>query len=228
MPGTPAPQPDRSPDPDQPIHSLLSGGDPRTLRNVDLVIDAVLAEPVRLDELIGCIRDSHDEVVRMRAADVLEKVCRARPSLVQPHVPLLLAELSRIDQPSVQWHLAQMLGQVRLTQTQRRRAVGLMNRNCEESGDWIVLNCSLETLAILARQDPSIADDLRAQISRHEQSNRKSLASRARRLRLEFGPDPTPPAGTSRPSRPPRQSLPSRPSGSSGPPKKGNHGEPPC
>jgi hypothetical protein len=82
-----------------------------------------------------------------------------------------------------------MLGQVRLTSAQRRRAAGLMNKNCDESADWIVLNCSLETLAILARQDPAIVLDLRRQLVRHEQSSYKSLANRARKLSLEFGPD---------------------------------------
>lgn len=187
MPRTPAEQPSRPLAPESSITDLLSGGDPRTLRNVDEVVATVLAAPGRLDELISSVLDSPDEVVRMRAADALEKVCRAQPSLLQPHVSLMLGDLSRVRQPSVEWHVAQMLGQVRLTPAQRRRAVGLMNKRCEESSDWIVLNCSLETLAILARQDPAVVDDLRRQLGRHEQSSYKSLASRARKLRLEFG-----------------------------------------
>jgi hypothetical protein len=191
MPGIPAQQPSRPPYPEPSIADLLSGGDPRTLRNVDEVVGTVLAEPQRLDELISSVLDSPDEVVRMRAGDALEKVCRAQPSLLQPHVSLLLGDLSTIHQPSVEWHVAQMLGEVRLTSAQRRRAARLMNKNCDESADWIVLNCSLETLAILARQDPAIVDDLRRQLGRHEQSSYKSLANRARKLRLEFGPDAT-------------------------------------
>jgi hypothetical protein len=68
-----------------------------------------------------------------------------------------------------------------------------MNENLDESTDWIVLNCSLDTLAILARQDPSIVDDLRRQLRRHEQSGYKSLANQARKLGIEFAPDPTEP-----------------------------------
>jgi hypothetical protein len=35
--------------------------------------------------------------------------------------------MAKIAQPSVQWHVAQMLGRVRLTTAQRGRAVRLMN-----------------------------------------------------------------------------------------------------
>jgi hypothetical protein len=190
--GTPGQPPPRSADPVS-IHDRLSGGNPRTLHNVDPVVKTVMAEPERLDELIGCVLDSEDEIVRMRAGDALEKVCRAQPLLLQPHVSLLVGDMAQIHQPSVQWHVAQMLGHVRLTPTQRLRAARLMNANLDQSTDWIVLNCSLDTLAVLARQDPAIVDDLRRQLRRHEQSGYKSLANRARKLRIEFAPDPTAP-----------------------------------
>ena len=189
MPGTP--HQTRSRSTAQPIHDRLSGGDPRTLRNVDEVVEIALAEPERLDELIRCVLESDDEIVRMRAGDALEKACRPQPPLLQPHVWLLLGAMSRIHQHSVQWHVAQMLGHVRLTPKQRHRAARLMNENLDESTDWIVLNCSLDTLAVLARQDPAVVDDLRHQLRRHEQSSYKSLANRARKLLIEFAPDPT-------------------------------------
>ena len=186
MPGMPGQTPPRSTDP-VPIHDLLSGGNPRTLHNVDEVIRTVLAQPERVDERIRCVLDADDDIVRMRAGDALEKVCRAQTSLLQPHVFLLLGDMAKIRQPSVQWHVAQMLGQGRLTPAQRKRATRLMNENLDESTDWIVLNCSLDTLAILSRQDPAIVDDLRRQLALHEQSSHKSLASRARKLSIEFG-----------------------------------------
>jgi hypothetical protein len=191
--GTPDQQPPHSPDPRPRIHDLLSGGNPRRLQNVDEVVSTVLSEPERLDELIRCILDSEntsdDKIVRLRAGDALEKVGRAQPSLLQPHVAMLLDEMSQIHQPSVQWHVAQMLGQVRLTPPQRRQAVRLMSRNLDESANWIVLNCSLDTMAVLARADPAIVDSFRRQLRRHERSGYKSLAHKARQLRHEFSPD---------------------------------------
>jgi hypothetical protein len=188
--GAPGHPPPRSSDP-VPIGDLLSDGNPRTLHNVDEVTKTILADPGRLHELVRCVLDGDDEIARMRSGDALEKVCRAQPCLVQPYVPLLLGELAKIHQPSVQWHVAQMLGHVRLTAPQRHPAVRLMNKNLDESTDWIVLNCSLDTLAILARADPAVVDDLRVQLGRHERSSHKSLANRARKLRIEFGPEPS-------------------------------------
>ena len=68
--GTPGQPPPRPADP-SPIHDRLSGGNPRTLHNVDPVVKTVVAEPERLDELIVCVLDSEDEIVRMRAGDAL-------------------------------------------------------------------------------------------------------------------------------------------------------------
>jgi hypothetical protein len=50
----------------------------------------------------------------MRASDVLEKVYRAHPGLLRPFVPRLLGQMSRIEQASVQWNLAQILTEVEL------------------------------------------------------------------------------------------------------------------
>jgi len=153
------------------------------------VVGLVLAEPERPDELIRCILADDDELVRMRASDALEKIGCTRPVLLQPHVSLLSGDMSRIDQPSLQWHVAQILSQVRLTPRQRSQAVRLLTENLPESTHWIVLNCSLETLAVLARQDPAVVDTLLGQLRRHDDSSFKSLANRARKLRSEFGPE---------------------------------------
>ena len=101
------------------IAELLSGGDPRALGRVPVVIDIVLRGPARLGELFECL-SSDDPIVRMRASDALEKVARRRPDLLEPFVEPLLGEVATIEQPSVQWHLAQIVGEVRLNTDQRR------------------------------------------------------------------------------------------------------------
>jgi hypothetical protein len=100
MPGT-ARQPPARPTDVAPLHDRLSGGDPRTLHNVEEVVKTVLADPDRLGELVLA---SDDQIVRLRAGDALEKVCRTRPGLMQPHVWLLLGEMATIHQASVRWH----------------------------------------------------------------------------------------------------------------------------
>jgi hypothetical protein len=167
------------------IADLLTGGDPRSLHNVDRVVAALLAERGLLPELIGCV-SSDDPIVRMRAADALEKVSRARPHAVEPHLDRLFAEMGGSDQPSVQWHLAQILSEVRLTASQRSRAVELVWRYLDHSDDWIVLNCSLVTMAGFARHDPALVPELIERLRSFETSRYRSLASRSRKLLAEF------------------------------------------
>jgi len=188
VPSPPAGESTSRRNPSASLRAHLSGGDPRTLGDVDLVVSVVLARPQRLDELIHCVIDRGDEIVRMRASDALEKVCRSRPTLVKPYVALLLGKMSRIDQPSVRWHVAQMIGQLELSPRQRERAAVLLRQNLDESSDWIVLNHSLDTMAVLARQDPLLVPTLCGYLRRYERSSHKSLSSRAHKLLAEFAP----------------------------------------
>ena len=170
------------------LRLLLSGGNPRSLGAVDLVIGLCRTEPKRVDELVSCVVDCPDEIVRMRASDALEKLCRAQPPLVQPHLSTILCAMSRIDQPSVQWHVAQMLAELVLDAAQREGAVRILSDYIQSSGDWIVLNCTLDTLAVFARQEPALVEQLRGELHRFEDHRLKSVSSRARRLLAEFGP----------------------------------------
>ena len=127
---------------------LRVGGRSNALGRAGEVVDAVLHHPRRLRELLDCVRDD-DAWVRMRAVDSVEKVCRADPDRLQPHVEELLTTWTTSGQASVQWHLAQVLAQVRLTPEQQQRAVvWLRERVATTEVDWIVAAESLKTLVL--------------------------------------------------------------------------------
>jgi len=84
-----------------------------------------------------------------------------------------------------------MIGHVKLSARQRERATALRN-NLEKSSDWIVLNYSLDTMAVLARQDRQLVPTLRDYLRRYEHSSYTSLSSRARKLLVEFAPRTNP------------------------------------
>ncbi|MBK5109963.1 MAG: hypothetical protein JJE10_01195 [Thermoleophilia bacterium] len=87
----------------EPFAEVLSGGHHNSLGRTDEVIGEVLADPGRVEELFATL-ESPDELVRMRAGDALEKVCRERPQWLEPYAETILTEIGSIDQPSVQWH----------------------------------------------------------------------------------------------------------------------------
>lgn len=167
------------------IRHALSGGDPRSLGRTEEVVSWVLADQTRLDELFACLFDA-DAIVRMRAGDGLEKVARQQPDWYIPYVERLIIDVAQIDQHSVQWHLAQMLGEVPLTSEQRVRAIALLKRILETFDDWIVVNLTLESLARFARDDEALRGEFCSTLKRFERHPKKSVASRARKLLREF------------------------------------------
>lgn len=171
------------------VEALLTGGDPRSLHNAASVIDAASRQPERLAELVQCVF-SPDEIVRMRASDALEKVCRAHPGLLRPFVPRLLGEMSRIEQASVQWHLAQILTEVELDEAEQAAAITILEHNLDTSGDWIVTNLTLQALAMFARTSPAVRTRLIERLHHYQDSPYKSVSSRARKLLAGFGNEP--------------------------------------
>lgn len=143
----------------EPIKAMLAGGNPRALARTEEVVQIVLRDKARVQELYHCLLEE-DEIVRMRASDALEKVCRGRPAWLQAYVPQLLTEVAAIEQASVQWHLAQILGEVELTPGQRAAACRILKRNLAEKKDWIDVNYSMETLAKFSRDDAQLRTEL--------------------------------------------------------------------
>jgi hypothetical protein len=160
---------------------MLSGGPPNSLGRTPEVVAATLADRALLRPLFTTLR-SDDPIVRMRAGDALEKVCRERPEWFAREANRLLEEVAAIDQPSVRWHVIQMLGEIRLTGEQHRRAVALARRFLETSQDWIVLNVTMQQLFEWSRDDPTLAAWLAPQLERLTTDRRRSVAGRARKL----------------------------------------------
>ncbi len=167
------------------VRRTLTGGDPRSLGQADDVVRAVLGDRLLLGSLIECVFDD-DPMVRMRASDALEKICRREPSWLVPHSECLLTEMAAIDQPSVRWHVAQMLARIPLTPRQRASAVAILEGNLTTSSDWLVLNHSLEAMAEFVREDPTLAGMFDSHLARLERCRLHSVARRAARLRRDL------------------------------------------
>jgi hypothetical protein len=166
---------------------MLRGGHPNSLGRTEDVVELVLAERAHLEALFAAM-DDPDEVVRMRVGDALEKVCRERPGWFVAHIERLLGELGRIEQPSVQWHVAQMLERLRgdLSESQARRATELLQHNLTTSHDWIVLNVTMDVLTEWARTDAPLAGWLRPELERLRHDDRRSVAKRAAKRAAEL------------------------------------------
>jgi hypothetical protein len=170
-----------------PFADMLKGGHPNSLGRTGEVVGIVLADRARLEELFATMADP-DQVVRMRVGDALEKVCREQPGWFVAHLDRLLGDLGQIEQPSVQWHVAQMLQHLRsdLSDDQAQQATELLQRNLSRSTDWIVLNVTMDVLTEWANRDAPLAGWLAPELERLRQDERKSVAKRASRRLAEL------------------------------------------
>lgn len=169
------------------FEEMLTGGHPNSLGRTVEVVGIILAQPSRLPELYNCYFNP-DEVVRLRTSSALKRVCAECPEWLLSYVDGLLYEVSQIDQPSAQWTLAQLMASLHdaLSLEQKRKAVNVLQRNLQTSSDWIVLNTTMQILGEWAQQDESLRLWLEPQLVRLSRDGRKSVARRAKKLRMEL------------------------------------------
>jgi hypothetical protein len=165
---------------------LAAGGKTNSLGRVNEVIELVLNDRQRLDELYDCLLEE-DAWLRMRAADALEKICRRHPDWLLPYVDRFLDELATSSQPSIQWHLAQIYGQVDLTSEQKRCAVDWLRRLLSTKNiDWIVAANAMDTLAQFTKDGSFPAVEMIALLNVQQSHKSKSVIRRANKLRAEL------------------------------------------
>lgn len=103
----------------------LTAGDRRSIGRSDEVAERVVRHRELLAPLIGGMLHD-DPLVRMRAADAVEKATRRHPAWLAPFKRRLLGEIAAVDQPEVRWHVAQMLPRLRLASGEEARAVRIL------------------------------------------------------------------------------------------------------
>lgn len=79
------------------IITQLEGGDRRSIGKSDDVAVQVLQNSDLFPDLFNALKHT-DAVVRMRAADAIEKITRKRPDLLQPFKEEIIESISKIEQ----------------------------------------------------------------------------------------------------------------------------------
>jgi hypothetical protein len=108
-----------------PILKKLAGGDRRSIGRSNEVAAQVLARPALFRVLVNGLT-SENPVVRMRAADALEKVTVHRPDLLRPHRKTLLEISGQTAQQEVRWHMAPLFSRMNLRTRERAVAVDIL------------------------------------------------------------------------------------------------------
>lgn len=168
---------------------LTEGGKKNSLGRAEEIVQIVLADHSRLNELYQCLFED-DAWVRMRAVDALEKICRVHPEWLEPYVERLLHEVAAIDQASIQWHLAQMFLEIDLSPAQRKQAIDIMKRNiATKEADWIVASNTMDALARYVSDDMLPLSELLPLLKVQQTHHSKAVVKRATRLLDELTGD---------------------------------------
>ncbi|MDW3646596.1 MAG: hypothetical protein R8P61_06030 [Bacteroidia bacterium] len=167
----------------QHFEDRLKGGHPNSLGNTLEVVEEVLAEGSRFDELFNCYF-SEDEVVRLRVSNAMKRVVKVRKDLLLPYINRFLSEIAEIDQASTQWTLASLFDSLSrdLNDEQYLMAQKIMQKNLAHHQDWIVLNTTMATLAKWAKKDESLRKWMIPHLERLALDERKSVKGRSQKL----------------------------------------------
>jgi hypothetical protein len=96
-----------------------------------------------------------DPVVRMRAADAVEKITRRRADLLRGLEDRVLTEVAAIGQQEVRWHVAQLLPRLALTPPQQARTITIP-RGFLDDDSRIVRTFAMQSLVDLAEHDKAM------------------------------------------------------------------------
>jgi HEAT repeat protein len=168
-----------------PLIAKLQGTDRPSIGRAEEVVGDVLADPGQFRPVFDAML-TPDPVVRMRAADAVEKITRRRADLLQDLEHRVLTEVAAVDQPEVRWHVAQLLPRLALTPPQRARATAVL-RGFLDDDSRIVRTCAMQALADLAEHDEQMRRWVLPLLAELTRTGTPAMRSRGRKLlaRLE-------------------------------------------
>jgi hypothetical protein len=158
----------------------LAGGDRRSIGKADGVVALILKTPALLDDVVSGFLHP-DPVIRMRCADVAEKVSVAHPEWLQPHKEALLSFANTVQEKEIRWHMAQMLPRLQLSAVERRRAVALLFGSLDDPSQ-IVKTCSMQALFDMSRSDSKLRARVIPILRDAVRNGSPAARSRAKRL----------------------------------------------
>lgn len=168
----------------QKLAVVLAGGDRRSIGRSNEIAARVLQHPQSLQELIESLWLT-DEVVRMRAADALEKISLQHPEWLKPYKRELLRLLEETEQQELRWHLAVMIPRLSLTNQERRRAVASLREYLKDRSS-IVKTFALQGLYDLSRLYPELCPSVKELLLNASRTGTAAMKARVRKLLSEM------------------------------------------
>jgi hypothetical protein len=162
------------------ILSRLRGGDRRSIGNVTGVVAAVRKRPDLFDDLVTGLFDE-DPVVRMRAADAMEKISLENPRFLQPFKPELIRLARQTQQQELRWHTAQMIPRLKLTPKETETVTDIFFDYLNDKSK-IVVTSAIQALSDLALKKGAASARMIRAIEKLIQTGSPAIQSRGKKL----------------------------------------------
>jgi hypothetical protein len=161
------------------FETALTGGHPNSLGNTVSVVQEILQNPKRIQELFDCYF-STDEIVRLRVSNAFKRIAKEKPELVVPFLDQFITKISKINQASTQWTFAQLfiILDKFVTDKQRQEVMQILKNNLINYTDWIVLNFTMEALLSYCKKYSELKSWLKPHLEKLAKDSRKSVANR--------------------------------------------------
>ena len=167
------------------ILDKLRGGDLRSIgRSNEVARD--IEENVSLFETVFTGLYDSDPLIRMRSADVIEKVTRNKPELLSNHTSEVISILTTAKQQEVCWHMAQIAPRLAYSPNEENEIIKALKRYLTHKSK-IVRVSAMESLANIAERNRSILNEVIEIIKMQKATGSPAIQVRGRKLlqRLE-------------------------------------------
>ena len=165
------------------MHALLKklqGGDRRSIGKADEAVADIRNDPSLFEVLVDGLF-TEDPLIRMRAADALEKITADFPEYLQPFKPRLIRLTGETTQQEVKWHLAQILPRLELESDEKKEIEKKLFLYLNDKSK-IVVTFALQALADLAVEDKNLQPRIIRVLEEFTQTGSPAIKSRGRKL----------------------------------------------
>lgn len=165
------------------MHRLLqklTGGDRRSIGNVEGVIHDVSKKPALFEVLFDGLAVD-DPLIRMRAADAIEKISADQPALLRPFKKKIIRLAGESRQQEVRWHLAQIIPRLKLTPRERAQVADILFEYLTDDSK-IVVTFSLQALTDFAIKDKKLRSCVVGVLKELTANGSPAIKNRAQKL----------------------------------------------
>ena len=162
------------------ILSKLRGGDRRSIGKVSEVVAAVQKKPDLFKDLVTGLFDE-DPVMRMRAADAMEKISLDNPQSLQPFKTEIIRLAQQTQQQELRWHTAQMIPRLKLTSKETATVTDIFFEYLNDKSK-IVVTFAMQALSDLALKRAEASARVIRAIEKLSRTGSPAIQSRGKKL----------------------------------------------